>query len=238
MTTYGLPWRDDDDARHLVRWSAAATVVVCAHAALIGGYLFLHPPIQEIGDDASVITVELAPIDSVADASRRDVAPGPEDTVEQKPVPHVEKVPDQPTIEPTPPPLLATKPDVVPPEPKPPRQTEEEQPPAPRTTARVQGGAPRVEPTWEAVLVKHLQEYKRYPGAAQARGEQGVVVLGFSVNRDGHVLTHRIVRSSGYAELDREVMEMIERAQPLPAFPHSMTQATLDLTVPIRFSLR
>jgi hypothetical protein len=31
---------------------------------------------------------------------------------------------------------------------------------------------------------------------------------------------------------------MIERAQPLPAFPHSMTAAELSLTVPIRFSLR
>jgi periplasmic protein TonB len=52
------------------------------------------------------------------------------------------------------------------------------------------------------------------------------------------VLTRRIVRSSGHADLDQEVMEMIVRAQPLPAFPASMTQPTLDLTVPIRFSLR
>jgi protein TonB len=33
-------------------------------------------------------------------------------------------------------------------------------------------------------------------------------------------------------------MAMIERAQPLPAFPPSMTQTKLDLTIPIRFSLR
>jgi periplasmic protein TonB len=31
---------------------------------------------------------------------------------------------------------------------------------------------------------------------------------------------------------------MIERAQPLPAFPPSMTEPKLDITVPIRFSLR
>ena len=30
---------------------------------------------------------------------------------------------------------------------------------------------------------------------------------------------------------------MIERAQPLPAFPHNMTANQLSLTVPIRFSL-
>jgi hypothetical protein len=30
---------------------------------------------------------------------------------------------------------------------------------------------------------------------------------------------------------------MVERAQPLPAFPASMTEARLDLTVPIFFAL-
>ncbi len=63
------------------------------------------------------------------------------------------------------------------------------------------------------------------------------MLLGFSLDRDGRVLAHRIVQSSGYADLDNEVMEMIMRAEPLPPFPTSMPQARLDLTVPIRFSL-
>jgi protein TonB len=65
-----------------------------------------------------------------------------------------------------------------------------------------------------------------------------VVMLSFTVDRTGHVLARQIARSSGHRELDNEVMSMIERAQPLPPFPASMPQATLDLTVPIRFSLR
>jgi periplasmic protein TonB len=83
-----------------------------------------------------------------------------------------------------------------------------------------------------------LQQYKRYPSEAQSRGEQGVVMLAFIVDRSGHVLSREIVRSSGYRELDNEVMSMIERAQPLPPFPASMPQAKLELTVPIRFSLQ
>ena len=31
---------------------------------------------------------------------------------------------------------------------------------------------------------------------------------------------------------------MIQRAQPLPAFPPAMTQQSVNLIVPIRFSLR
>ncbi len=102
----------------------------------------------------------------------------------------------------------------------------------------MKGGAPRVEPSWQTGLVRHLQQFKRYPSEAQSHGEQGVVLLGFSVDRTGHVLARHIVRSSGHPDLDDEVMAMIERAQPLPPFPPSMPEQKLDLTVPIRFSLR
>jgi protein TonB len=104
--------------------------------------------------------------------------------------------------------------------------------------ARSKGGAPHIAPAWQTTLVRHLEQYKRYPSAAQARGEEGVVLLGFTVDRTGHVLEHRIVRSSGHPALDDEVMAMIERAQPLPPFPATMAEAKLDLTVPIRFSLK
>jgi periplasmic protein TonB len=237
MTARELHWLDDRDPRTLVRWSAAAAVVLGLYGALIAGYLVWHQPGEEIGDLTPVVTVDLAPIDSVADANQRDIAPGPEDMLEQKPVPEAEKQPDQPKIE-EPPPPPATTADVALPEPKPPEKVAQELPPAPRTTARVEGGAPRVEPSWQADLVRRLQQYKRYPNGAQTKREQGMVLLGFSVDRNGRVLAHRIVQSSGHADLDQEVMDMIVRAQPLPAFPPSMTQSKLDLTVPIRFALR
>ncbi len=239
MTAFALTWLEDEGPDDLRRWALAAAVVVGVHVSLIVGYLFwhhFHP--SDIGDD-SVVAVELAPIDSVADADQTDVAPAPEETVEQKETPtEVPKPPDEPKVEEPPPPPNETTADVAPPEQKPPEKIEEPKPPAPRTAARVRGGAPRVEPSWEAGLVRHLQQYKRYPSEAQSRGEQGVVILGFSVDRGGHVLSRRIVRSSGHPDLDEEVMAMIERAQPLPAFPPSMAQTKLDLTVPIRFSLR
>jgi protein TonB len=90
---------------------------------------------------------------------------------------------------------------------------------------------------WESSLVRHLQRYKRYPSEALSRSEEGIVLLSFSIDRDGHVLARRIARSSGYADLDSEVMDMIMRAEPLPAFPANMSQAQLDLTIPIRFSM-
>jgi protein TonB len=240
MNAPALTWFDQDDGQDLRRWSIAAAIVVAVHAAVIGGYVFwthLHP--ADLGDNAPVVTVELAPIDSTADDPQTDVAPAPEDMVEQKATPtEEEKPPEQPKVEQPPPPTPDTMADVPPPEEKPPEKVEEPKPVAPRTTARAKGGAPAADPRWETGLVRHLQAYKRYPSDAQSRNEEGIVLLGFSVDRNGRVLERHIVRSSGYPDLDAEVMSMIERAQPLPAFPASMTQASLDLTVPIRFSLR
>jgi len=236
MTAQTLTWFEDDDPHEWRRWALAGTIVVGVHAALVASYLVLREP-EAIGDDASVVTVELAPIDSMADAHQVDVAPAPEEMVEQKATPvQPEKQPDRPKVEEPPPPDTTTA-DIAMPVEKPPEKVEEPRPPAPATTAPVKGGAPRIEPTWRSRLVRHLQQHKRYPGGAQSRGEQGIVVLSFSVDRNGHVLDRHIATSSGHTDLDEEVMAMIMRAQPLPPFPASMTQASLDLTVPIRFSL-
>lgn len=212
MNTQALPWFEDEDPRDLLRWTFAGAVVIGVHAAIIAAYLnFWHAPNAEIGDDTPIISIELtAPqIDQV------------EQQKVDKPVPQQETTPD------------AIQPIQKPP-PKPVQQTN----PAPRTTVRELASAPHIDPSWQSLLLKHLQEFKSYPLAARRRNEQGVVLLAFSIDRNGHVTSRHIVKGSGYADLDAEVMALVERAQPMPAFPASMTEADLSLTVPIRFSLR
>lgn len=218
MSTVALPFFEDEDPRDLRRWAFAAGVVLAVHLAAIAGFLYVHQP-DEIGDNV-IAAVDFTPSDDTID--QPEVAPVP-----KQPQPEVEQPPPE------------TAPVVALPEPKPVEKIEEKKPPTPAIAARTKGGAVNpVAASWQTDLVKHLQRYKRYPGDAQARGEEGVVMLAFSVDRSGHVLTRRVVQSSGHAALDDEVMSMIERAQPLPAFPPSMSEAKLDLVVPIRFSLR
>jgi protein TonB len=224
MTALTLSWFDswfeDEDPRTLRRWAIAAAIVFAIHAAAVATYIYLHRP-EEIGDFSSPFAVDLAPSDDTID--QPEIAPVPEEKPKE--------------VEQPPPPPEPSEAVVAPPE-EPPQQPVQERPPQPAVPARAKGGAPRVEPSWQTALVRHLQQYKRYPSDAQWRGDEGVVQLSFTVDRTGHVLARQIMRSSGHRELDNEVMSMIERAQPLPPFPSSMPQATLDLTVPIRFSLR
>jgi TonB C terminal len=104
---------------------------------------------------------------------------------------------------------------------------------------------PRVEPSWHRALVWHLHQYKRYLSDTQSRG---AVLLGFTVDRSGHVVNReivtvefgrvvnrKIVRNSEQRELENEAMAMIEHAEPLPPFPASMAEAKLDLIAPIFF---
>jgi periplasmic protein TonB len=226
MTASSLTWFDDDEPRDLRRWVFAALVVLGIHLAAVAAYVYVHKP-DEIGDDTTPIAVDFSPTDDTVD--QPEVMPVPE-----QPPPQAEKPPPPPPP-PPPEPQAVAAPETPPP---PPKVEEQKPPPTPAMPARSKGGAPHIAPAWRTSLVRHLDQYKRYPAAARERSEEGVVLLSFSVDRTGHVLEHHVVRSSGYPALDDEVMSMIERAQPLPPFPPTMSEAKLDLTVPISFSLK
>lgn len=214
MTVSSLTWFDDDEPRDLQRWALAALIVLGIHLAAIAGYVYGHKPGQ-IGDDTTPIAVDFSPIDDTVD--QPEVAPTAE-----PPPPEIEKPPPPP-----PPPEPQA---VVAPEQPPPPKIEEQKP----TPTPAPSHAARIAPAWEASLIKHLERFKPAP----SENEEGIVILGITVEHNGHVLSHRIVRSSGHPDLDDAVVAMIERAQPLPPFPATMTEDKLDLTVPIRFSLK
>jgi periplasmic protein TonB len=236
MSMSALSWHDERNPRELARWAIAGAVVLSVHAGALIYLLTEHEP-DIVGSNMDAVTVELAPIDSTPDAVEQDVAPAPETMVESAPLPDAPQPKPQEEMKVERPPDEAPAEVPLPVE-KPPEKVQNSPPPAPVTAQRVKGGAPRVEPSWQTSLMRQLQRFKRYPPAAQSRKEEGVVLLSFSLDRSGHVLAHSIARSSGHPDLDSEVMDMIMRADPLPPLPESMPQTRIDLTVPIRFSLR
>jgi len=216
MTALALGWFEDESPRDLMRWVLAAAVVLGIHAGGIGLYLVWHQA-EEIGDDAGIVTVDFV----ASDIDQPEVAPEPE--TPQK------LTEEQPPLE-TPTDVAAL------PEQKP-VEEEKKPPPPPPMPARSTAIAARIVAPWESSVVRHLQRFKRYPSEALSHSEEGTVVLRFSVDRDGHVLARHVEQSSGHADLDDEVMAMIARADPLPAFPANMPQSSLELTVPVRFSM-
>ena len=201
------------DRRELLRWLVCGVVALFAHAGIAAALIEWREPIEEgeVGIDA--IVVEFQP-----QQKEIDPTPVPVEKVEEK----EEPLPEQQSEA-----MLPPKPPEPPPEPP-----QEETPPAPPRPAQAIASVA----TWRSQIVTILERNKRYPSEARARGEQGVTRLAFRIDSEGHLMSSRVVASSGSATLDAETLALVQRAQPYPPPPPEL--AGSELTVPVSFSIR
>jgi protein TonB len=243
-----------DDEPSLRRWLFAAVAVVVVHAAIVFWILCVRD-MRAAGVQPEAIMIELAPVD-VAPPSEApaEVTPGPQMT---KAVPEEA---EQPQVIPVPELPPAPKPDAVlttPPKPKPkPKKIEKEEPkpvvkrthepPAPRTsappraaaasqTAASHASSAAEASAWRSSWAAALSWAKHYPEAARARGEQGTVRLALTIDRGGHVVSARVIGSSGSSTLDQAALDMARHASGRPLPPEM--GSSVSLTVPIRYSI-
>ena len=189
----------------------------------------------------------------------------PEPVIEPEPLP--EPLPEPPPVEPEvalpepPPPPPKPKPKPKPKEPPRPKEPPVERPkprqevapaPPPAPAAPVAPAAvaaapapgpvstrnSRALPSWQGLLIGHLERHKRYPRSAQARRQEGVAQVRFVIDREGKVLSVRLEKSSGHEVLDAETVAMVERASPLPAPPPELARDRFELVVPVQFFIR
>jgi protein TonB len=246
-------------------WPAAAAVALAAHlgVALLIGKLGPEPD-EGVPSDAILIDLSADPASTHslaegagppapepvaasddADASH-DEPPAPDapppalaqEVPERKPdpLPPIEPPPAVPAAAVLPPPVAETP---VEREVAPPQRTAPSE--ARQAAAQASSGGGRPSPariaTWKGDVALRLSRRKRYPADAQARQQQGVAKVRFTLDARGHVLTRALVDSSGVASLDAESLALIERAQPFPA-PPSGISPPVEVVVPIRFSFR
>jgi periplasmic protein TonB len=96
---------------------------------------------------------------------------------------------------------------------------------------------PDLTANYSAMISAWLEAHKHYPESARERGEEaGGVKLRFRVDRFGRVLDYRLLESTGYADLDAGIDQMMRGAQ-LPPFPSGMTQSEIEVSVKLRFKL-
>jgi protein TonB len=215
---------------------------------------------QEYGAPATAIAIELA----APQTEQTDLPPGPESEasaastaqVEQK---QVEEKSDEPKENPVesedPDRVVSTSPSETPKE-----QTEtpaaqqstaseesaaaeatapsviEKAPEAPVATAPVQGTGnsnSRVNLGWQRQLVAHLDRNKRYPSGDRRASHE--VLVSFTLDRTGKVVSSSVARSSGDAAFDEAALAMMRRADPVPQPPALVADEGLTFTVPVIF---
>lgn len=103
------------------------------------------------------------------------------------------------------------------------------------------GSSKRLSRSYLARVAAHLNRHKKYPKTSRRAGEEGRVDVALTVFSDGSVDSVRIVKSSGFSELDAEALRMVERATPFPKFSNAMLNRGIDelkFRSSINFSLK
>jgi protein TonB len=109
----------------------------------------------------------------------------------------------------------------------------------PRSVAPAQGtgdSARRARATWQKELVAHLDKHKRYPTERSEKSAE--IVVGFALDRMGHVLSTSIVKGSGDAAFDEAALAMVRRSDPVPQPPPVVADEGLNFTLPVVFRVK
>ncbi len=163
----------------------------------------------------------------------------PEPKPVTKPIPTVAAEPTQPVSEP--PPVQPTEVIAVAPKPTPapPAQT------VPAPVPVVPEPPPVInQADYEDARNKYgnslwgaISKYKKYPKIAAMRNWQGEAIVELELDGNGKLKSKKIVQSSGHDVLDKQALEMVEKALPFPAPPEALRGNSFTITVPIPFKL-
>jgi len=211
-------------AQTIMRWGVCFAVVLIVHAFAIARLL----PRDDFADtppSAEVVEIDVALGDPQEQIDPSQYAPPKPLEKEVQP----QNEPEQKEAE-----VVLPKEEQQPePNPTPPApQIEEQEAKAPPKAA------PDMVRKWQMTVNTRLNQFKRYPPEARARHHEGKGTVEFQLDADGRVVTASLLTSSGSAILDKEILDLVTRAQPYPVPPNGAGAQDLILKVPISYGLK
>jgi protein TonB len=208
----------------LLRWAACFVAVVLLHAYAISK-LLEHSDINDAPPGSEAVEFDVALGDFTPEQQRMDYTPANPVQQQVKPEEQPEEKDAEIAL-----PKQEQQPQPTPPTPQVMPQEEQEAKAPPKVS-------PEVVRKWQMTINTRLNQFKRYPHQARARAHQGTAKVAFILDAEGHVLSARIVKSSGSSILDQETLDLLERAQPFPVPPAGAGSRDLFLEVPISYAL-
>lgn len=139
-----------------------------------------------------------------------------------------------PPVAPTPEPVIEPIPEpIAEPEPAP---VVEAPPPAPAgpTLAEIDAAKGK----YKRMLLAAMNKHKKYPRIAKNRGWQGKVIIQFNLDRNGNILSKKVIQTSGHNALDKAAIKMAEKAAPFPRPPSVLQGDSFNIKVPVPFKLK
>ena len=173
----------------------------------------------------------------------------PTQPVETAPIPDLPKLPEgtlPPSAKATEAPPAEKKPEVKKPaqtKPVPQKQTEKTNPkqksqqsqlPIAPSTGAMQKASPVT--LWQLAVVKRLAPYMRWPDDAPYWIDTAAPQVRITIDREGHVMSAKVVRSSGYESFDKAARKIFKRALTLPPPPAELPGDPLTFDMAVTFT--
>lgn len=97
----------------------------------------------------------------------------------------------------------------------------------------------QVKVQYEQTISLWIQKFKLYPESARAQGLQGNTVVRIRIDRRGNIRYSALEGTTGYEELDRAALDMVRRANPVPAVPDGYPEQDMfEFLIPVNFALK
>ena len=257
-----------DPGREIALWISSALLVIALHGGIALAISSWSDVADPGGAASAVmVEMAPLAAESAAEHANLPIAPLQEEQTEPDTTPEVQEQPDKtepvteqtqaevkPVVEP-PPPLPPTPP--VPAEITLPRETPKvEKKPPPKKRAMVASAperADRVAPRERATQAgagrpnaNLSQSYasnvlrpilQRHISSGHLK-DSGVVVITFSITKQGRLISRHVSKSSGRSDIDAEGLSTVQRAQPFPPPPPELTPQQLVFNIPLRYNIR
>ncbi|MBP0482803.1 energy transducer TonB [Sagittula salina] len=91
---------------------------------------------------------------------------------------------------------------------------------------------------WQRDTVVRISKAKRYPDLARKKRIEGEVLVRFTLDRYGAVLSRAVETSSGWPVLDQAALKVFDNIEKLPTPPSHLSGTKFTLLVPLRYSFR
>lgn len=90
---------------------------------------------------------------------------------------------------------------------------------------------------FQAELRAKIDQNKSYPSMSKRLGQQGEVVVAFTVLKDGSITNLRVDSASRFDLLNKSAEEAVKKVKKFKPIPKELGLAQMDLRIPIRYSL-
>lgn len=92
---------------------------------------------------------------------------------------------------------------------------------------------------YEQLISLWIEKFKKYPMEARKQNIQGETIVRIRIDRQGNIRYYILEYSTGSTILDRAAIDMVRRANPVPAVPDNYPDADLmEFLVPVGFGLQ